>query len=303
MAVTTGNYPKSLQPGVMEWFGYLQREHKPQWVHLVETKTSRKNFEEIVQDTDLGLASTKTEGDGVSYVTTQQGYTTRATHVVYGIGMAVTREQIEDNLYMEIGLKNTKKVFNAMHNTKETVVANMYNRAFNSSYTFGDGKELCATDHPHTLGGTFSNELATPATLSETSLEDLTIQIAKAESDAGNPMRVMPKCLIVHPNEMYNAYRILNSILRVDTANNDPNAIKDMNVIPDGVKVNNYLDDSNNWFVRTDVTEGGLMLIQRRPLEFTQDNDFDTENFKMKATERYVTTCANPHALYGSAPA
>lgn len=300
MAVTTGSFPKALWEGVNEWWGTYYPKHKPMWVHLVDKKTSHKNFEELVQDTDLGLAPIKTEGDGVSYVDTQQGPTTRATHVVYGIGMIITREAIEDNLYMQLAIDKTTKIADSLHHTKETVVANMYNRAFDSNYTFGDGVELCSTAHTNTLGGTFSNALSTAASLSEASLEDIAIQIAQAETDAGNPALIKPKSIIIPEDLEFEAYRILNSIKRVGTADNDPNALKDMGIFPEGCHVNKYLSSATRWFVRTDIKKGGLTLFQRREAEYTRDNEFDTENFKMKGTERYVTTNGDPRSIYAS---
>lgn len=304
MAVmTTGSHPKALWEGVMEWFGQVYDRYTPEYTDLVNIKKSKKNFEETIQSTTFGLAPIKAEGTGVSFTQSQQGYTTRATHVTYALGYIVTRENLEDNLYTEVSLKGASLLAESMHQTKETVVANMYNRAFNSSFTFGDGKELCATDHPNTTGGTFSNELATPAALSEASLEDLTIQIHQALDDAGLKIQLKSKCVVVPVQLEYEAYRILNSILRVGTANNDPNVIKDMQIFPEGVKVNHYLNDANNWFIRTDIKRGGLTLLERRAVDFTQDNDFDTENLKAKSTCRFSVTNADPRSLYGSAPA
>lgn len=300
MAVTTGSFPKALWEGVNQWWGTYYPKYNPEWVHLVDKKTSNKNFEEFVQDTDLGLAPIKTEGQSVSYVTTQQGPTTRATHVVYGVGMIISKEAISDNLYMELAIDKTTKIADSLHHTKETVVANMYNRAFDSNYTFGDGKELCSTAHPNTGGGTFSNMLSTAASLSEASLEDIAIQIGQAETDAGNPARIRPRCLIVPEDLEFEAFRILNSIQRVGTSNNDPNALKDMNIFPEGVKVNHYLSSATRWFVRTDIKKGGLTLFQRWEADYTRDNEFDTQNFKMKGVERYSTTNGDPRSLYAS---
>lgn len=298
--ITTGAHPKALWEGVYEWFGQTYDRYSPEWVHLVDKKTSRKNYEETVQSTTFGLAPIKEQGKSVSYTDYQQGYVTRAVHVVYGLGYAVTRENLDDGLYKEVSLNNASLLSESMHQTKETVVANMYNRSFNSSYTFGDGVELLSSAHPNTSGGTSSNILSTAAALSEAALEDLTIQIGQATDDVGLRIRLKPKSLILPIDLQYEGHRILNSIQRVATADNDPNVLKDMNVFPEGIKVNHYLDSSTRWFVRTSITRGGLCLFQRRELEFTQDNDFDTENAKAKTTERYSVTCADWRALYGS---
>lgn len=298
--ITTGSHPKALWEGVYEWFGQVYNRYTPEWTDLVDKKMSRKNFEEIVQSTTFGLAPVKEEGKSVSYTDHQQGYVTRATHVVYGLGYAVTRENLEDNLYKEISLKNSSLLAESMHQTKENVVANVYNRAFNSSYTFGDGVELIASTHPDTTGGTSSNILSTAAALSEAALEDIAIQIGQATDDVGLRIQLKPVSIHIPIDLQFEAERILKSIQRVSTADNDLNAIKTMSVFPGGAKVNHYLSSTTAWFVRTSISRGGLCLFQRRPLEFTQDNDFDTENLKAKTTERYSVTCADWRAIYGS---
>lgn len=270
---------------------------------IFDEKTSEKSYEELVQSTSFGMAPQKNQGGAVIYDSHQQGFLTRATHIVYGLGYIVTREEIEDNLYADVSMKRAESLAFSMRQTKETVGANVYNRAFNASFTFGDGKELCATDHPNSTGGTWSNELAVGAALSETSIEDLLIQIAGATNDRGLKISLTGQSLHVSRQEWFEANRIMKSILQNDTANNASNVLKATNALPKGIKMNHYFEDSNNWFIRTNVPSSGMCLFNRRSIDFTRDNDFNTDNAKAKSTERYSFTVGDARALYGSAPA
>jgi hypothetical protein len=301
--ITTGNHPKALWPGVFDFWGLKYNEHPLECMDLFDKKMSEKAYEEMVQSTSFGLAPVKTQGGAVIYDSHQQGYLTRATHVVYGLGYIVTREEREDNLYMDVSMQRAESLAFSMRQTKETVGANIYNRAFNASYTYGDGKELLATDHPNSTGGTWSNELSTPAALSETAIEDLLIQIAGATNDRGLKISLVGQSLHVPRQLWFEANRIMKSVLQNDTANNATNVLKMTNSLPGGIKMNHYFDDANNWFIRTNVPSSGMTLFQRREVDFTQDNDFNTDNAKAKSTERYIFTVGDPRALYGSAPA
>lgn len=300
--ITTGNHPKALWPGVEAWWGLEYNKHPDETSDLFNVKTSKKAYEELVEATGFGLAQVKSQGSSISYDSAQQGAVTRAIHVVYGLGYIVTEEELEDNLYMEVSQGRVSSLAFSMMTTKNINGANVYNRAFNSSYVFGDGKELCATDHP-TLDGTQSNELSVAAALSETSLEDMLVQIGQAKNSRGLQIGLRGDSLIVPVNLQFEAARILKSVLQNDTANNAVNAIKAMGMLPGGVKVNHYLTDTNNWFVRTNIATAGLTMYQRRAIAFARDNDFDTGNAKAKATERYSFTCGDFRALYGSTPA
>jgi len=257
----------------------------------------------LVQSTSFGLAPKKAQGLAVAYDSHSQGQVQRAVHDVYGLGWITTREEIEDNLYNDVAMSRTGQLSNSMIQTKETVAANIYNRAGNSAYTYADGVSLINSANVNTSGGTWSNALSTSAVLSEASLEDIDIQIRDAVNDRGLKIRLKPMSLHIPTAEVHNAHRILNSTLQSGTANNDANSLRDQGIFPDGVKVNNYFDDTNNWFVRTDIKEAGMILFMRRAIEFTKDNDFDTENAKAKATERYSFTVGDKRALYGSLPA
>jgi hypothetical protein len=296
--ITTGSHPKALWPGVYAWFGAKYNEHPAYYEKLFDVKTSRKNFEEMVQQTGFGLAPVKAEGASTAYQGHVQGYVARGTHVAYSLGYIVTREELADNLYEEVSMRRAGSLAFSMASTRNHIGANVYNRAFTSTYTGGDAKELCATDHP-SVSGNQSNELATPADFSEAALEDLTIQIMNATDPQGLRISLTPKSLI-GPNELvYEFERVLKSSLRVDSANNDINALKSMGVIPEAVN-NPYLTDTDAWFIRTNGVEAGICWFDREPVQFTKDVDFDTDNAKAKAYMRLVAFWGDWRAVYGS---
>jgi hypothetical protein len=295
--ITTGSHPKALWPGVYAWFGAKYAEHPQQYTKLFDAKSSSKNYEEMVEQTSFGLAPVKAEGSSTAYDSHAQGVTARGTNVAYSLGYIVTREEKADNLYTEVSMQRAASLAFSMAQTRENVGANVYNRAFNSSYTGGDGKELCATDHG-SLAGDQSNELATAADLSEASLEDLTINIMDALNSKGLKISLQPKSLIVPTALVYDAQRILESTLQSGTANNDINALRSMSVIPE-VVVNNYLTDSDAWFIRTNCPSS-LCWFDREPVQFSKDEDFDTDNAKAKAYMRFVPFWGDWRGLYGT---
>jgi hypothetical protein len=296
--ITTGNHPKLLWPGLNALFGTTYNDIPLQHTEVFETTESDKAYEEDVELTGFGLAPVKTEGAGISYDSHTQGPTTRYTNVTYGLGFIETIEAVEDNLYKQRATSRTKMLARSMRITKETVMANIVNRGFDSAYAGGDGKELLATDHP-SLSGSQSNELAVAADLSEASLEDIFIQIMNATDSRGLRIRLMPKKLVVPANLSFEAERIVKSNLQNDTANNAINAIKAKGVLPGGVMTWQYLTDADAWFVLTDAPES-LKLFNRRAVAMTKDSDFDTDNFKHKATERYVGGWSDWRGIYGS---
>lgn len=301
--ITTGSHPKDLWPGIVKHFGNTFDQHPEEFSQCFETVSSEKLYEERAQYIGLGLAGVKNQSTSVDFEETAQGITPRLTNVTYGIGAICTREAIEDGQYESIMTRLAKAMAFSIRQTQENVCANVLNRAFNSTYTMtnGDGKELCATDHP-TAGGTFSNELAVGADLSESSLEDLIIQIMQATDDKGLKISLMPKKLIVHPNEYFNAHRILESVQQSGTANNDTNVLRAKGLIPGGIVVNHYLSDASPFFVTTNVPmDTGLIYQHRRSVEFTKDNDFDTENAKSKATIRFAAGWVDPRGCFASA--
>lgn len=299
--ITTGNHPKALWPGIKAWWGRSYNEHPMEWPDLFERDGSEKAYEEDVQVTGFGLAPKKPEGSGIAYDSETQGYTSRYTHVAYALGYIVTYEELRDNLYETVSRRRAQALAFSMRQTKETVLANVYNRAFNSAYTGGDGKELLATDHP-TLSGNQSNELAVAADLSEASIEDMIIQIMGATNDRGLKISLMPQTLHVPRQLVFKANRILKSTLQNDTANNAINALKATNSLPGGTKVNHYFTDPDAWFIRTNAPRG-MIHYDREPASFDQDNDFDTKNAKACSYERYSAGWTDFRGLYGSAGA
>lgn len=298
MAITTGNHPKSLWPGIKAFFGKTYAE-KPMVCDMVFTKaTSDKAYEEVVEDTGFGLAPVKPEGQAVSYDTDTQGYVTRYTNVTYGLGAIITQEAIEDNQYENVASRKAAKLARSMRQTKENVHANVLNRGFNAAFPGGDGKELLATDHP-TIAGNQSNELAVAADLSEASLEDLLILIRLARDSRGLRIQLEGQKLVVPPQLAFEATRIVSSVNQSGTANNDLNAMKAMGMLPGGICVWDYLTDDDAFFVTTDAPEG-LSSFQRRAMQLTQDNDFDTTNARMKATERYSVGWSDWRGVFGS---
>lgn len=296
--ISTGQIAKLLWPGLNARWGVTYNEHPPEWRDLVEVHDSEMNYEEDQEETGFGLAPVKTEGASTAYDTAGLGFTKRYQHITYSLGFIITREAFVDNLYEKVGMRRTGNLAFSFRQTKENVVANLYNRAFNSSFTGGDGKELLATDHP-SLAGDWSNELATAADLSEASLEDLVIQMGQATNSRGMKIAIQPRALIVPINQMFEAARILRSTGQSGTANNDINALRAMGVFPDGVKVNHYLTDPDAFFIRTNAQDG-LKLFQREAVQFADDGDFDTGNRKYKAFERYSVGWTDPRALWGS---
>lgn len=285
MAINTGNIAKLLWPGLNKVWGDGYTEYPQEWVALFDKDTSEKNYEEDVLMPGFGLAPVKPQGSAIEYDTTSQGFTSRYTHVAYGLGFVVTREAIDDNQYEKSALGSTKKLAFSFRQTKENVAANIYNRAHTSGYTGGDGSILCVSTHS-TLAGSQSNVLSTAADLSETSLEDMCVQIMNATNDRGLRISIMPRSLIIPTALVFEATRILKSQLQNDTANNATNALRSMGMFPEGAQVNHYLTDSGAVFVRTNAPDG-MKMFQRVAAEFAQDNDFDTSNLKYKGYERY----------------
>lgn len=283
--ITTGAHPKALWPGVKAWFGRTYDEHKEEFPDLFDTDTSEKSYEEDVEVTGFGLAPVKAQGASIAYDTESQGSVMRYTHVAYALGYIVTYEELRDNLYETVSKRRAQALAFSMRQTKENVSANVYNRAFNTSYTFGDGKALVVSDHP-SVSGSQSNVLATAADLSEAALEDMLIQIMGATNARGLKISLMPRSLIVPRQLWFTANRILKSTLQNDTANNAVNVLKATNALPDGIKMNHYLTDQDAWFIRTNAPRG-MLMYQRDAMTFDQDNDFDTKNAKAASYERY----------------
>ncbi len=297
--ITSGSFAKALWPGVNAWYGKSYNDYPAEWVKLgfADNKSS-KAYEEDVGISSFGLAAVKAEGAPITYDSERQGYTTRYNHVVYALGFIITREMFEDDQYDVVGQKKAKALARSMRQTKEIVAANIFNRAFSNSYVGGDGKELCATDHPNVAGGTQANELTTAADLSEASLEQAVIDLEGFTDDRGLLIAAKPRKLIVPRQLRFEAHRILGADGRTGTDLNDPNALKDMGLFSD-VTVNHFLTDADAWFIVTDVDDG-LKYFERRADAFEMDNDFDTENAKFKATARYSFGWSDYRGVFGS---
>jgi len=296
--ITSSSFAKALWPGVNAWYGKSYKDYPTEFDKIFPKSSSKKAYEEDVGTSSLGLAQEKGQGDSVSYDDERQGFTTRYSHIVYALGFIITREMYEDDQYGVVGKRKSTALARSMRQTKETVAANVLNRAFNSSYTGGDAVELLSTAHVNVAGGTFANELATAADLSEASLEQACIDIAAFTDDRGLLIAAKPTKLIIHPANMFEAQRILKGNLQVNSADNNINALKDMGVVGT-IVINHYLTDADAWFLQTDVPDG-LKYFERRGDQFEMDNDFDTENAKFKATGRYSFGWSDPRGFFGS---
>jgi len=305
MAINTGSFAKALWPGVNGWYGAEYNQYQTEYTDLFETRKSRKAFEEIVGGSYFGLAPVKSEGAPVQMDSARQGFTSRFNHVVYALGFIITREIYEDDQYDIVGKMKAESLAFSMRQTKEIVAANVYNRAFSTSYVGGDGSSLVASaggggsaSHPNIYGGSFTNGPSTAVDLSEAALEQAYIDIAGFTNDRGLLIKVLPKKLIIPRQLMFEAKRILGSDGRVGTNNNDLNALKTFGIIPD-VTVNHFLTDTDAWFLKTDAKDG-MIMFERRADEFDMDEDWDTENAKYKATARYSVGWADGRGIYGS---
>lgn len=296
--INSSSFAKALYPGVNAWYGKAYNEYATEYNKLFETFKSTRQFEEDVGVSSFGLAIAKPEGAPITYDSERQAFITRYQHVVYALGFIITREIMEDDQYDVVGQRKAQGLAYSMRQTKEVIAANVYNRAFNSSYVGGDGKELLATDHPNFAGGTWSNELAVAADLSEAALEQAMIDIGGFTNDRGLLIAAKAKTLIIPRQLAFEAKRILGSDGQVYSSDNTLNAIKAMGMIPE-VVVNHYLTDSDAWFIRTD-TPHGMKHFERRADAFEMDNDFDTENAKFKATARYSFGWTDARGLFGS---
>jgi len=296
--ITTGAHPKAQWPGVHEWFGTYE-PFPEEFPALFDVKPSpQMGVVEDVQTTGFGYASIKHQGGGVNFVGNNQGWYKRYVHVVYGLGYIVTREENEDNQYKELSIKRASSLKFSMRATKETIHANVVNRATTAGYTGGDGQVLASASHPID-GGTYSNLLSPAADISEAAIEDLGIMVMTAVNNEGIPIPLMMLSLHIHPNDWYEANRILKSVLQNDTANNAVNVLKSTNALPNGIHVNHYFTDTDAFGVKTNCPDG-LNSFTRRAIEFTKDNEFTSENAMAKATERYVCGWTDPKGFYFS---
>ena len=299
MAISRSQLLKELLPGLNALFGLEYNRYGEEHKEIFETETSERSFEEEQKLSGFSAAPVKNEGNAIAYDNAQEAWTARYNHETIALGFAITEEAVEDNLYDSLSSRYTKALARAMAYTKQVKGASILNNGFSSSYKGGDGQALFSTAHPLVSGGTNSNTPATAADLNETSLEAAVIQIAGWTDERGLLIAAKPRKLIVPPNLMFVATRLLETELRVGTNNNDVNAIKTMGSIPEGFRVNHFLTDTNAWFLCTDVPNG-LKHFVRTPLANSMDGDFDTGNVRYKARERYSFGWSDPLGMYGS---
>jgi hypothetical protein len=301
MAISRAQLLKELLPGLNALFGMEYARYGEQHKEIYETETSERSFEEETKLSGFSAAPVKNEGSAISYDNAQEAWTTRYNHETIALGFSITEEAVEDNLYDSLSARYTKALARAMAYTKQVKAAAVLNNGFTNSpvYYGGDGVPLFSTAHPLISGGTNSNTPTTQADLNETSLEAAVIQIAAWTDERGLLIAGKPRKLIVPPALQFVATRLLETSLRVGTADNDINALKNNGSIPEGYTVNNYLTDTNAWFLCTDVPNG-LKHFIRSPLENKMDGDFDTGNVRYKARERYSFGWSDPLGMFGS---
>ena len=298
MAISRAQLLKELLPGLNALFGLEYAKYGDEAAEIFETESSDRSFEEETKLSGFSAAPVKGEGSAIEYDNAQEAWTARYTHETVAMGFSLTEEAIEDNLYDSLSSRYTKALARAMAYTKQVKGASVLNNAF-SGTTYGDGKTLCATDHPLVSGGTNSNRPAVAADLNETSHEAAVIQIAGWTDERGLLIAAKPTKLVIPPALQFVATRLLDTELRVSTADNDINAIRNNGAIPGGYTVNNYLTDTNAWFLMTDVPNG-LKHFVRSPMQTSMDADFDTGNSRYKARERYSFGVSDPLGIYGS---
>jgi hypothetical protein len=298
MAISRSQLVKELEPGLNALFGLEYKKYENQHAEIFDTENSDRAFEEEVMLSGFANAQVKPEGSSVTFDNAQETFTARYTHETIALAFSITEEAIEDNLYDRLASRYTKALARSMANTKQVKAANVLNNAFSASYAGGDGKELLATDHP-TIAGTFSNELATSADLNETSLEQSLIDIAAFTDERGLKIAARGVKMIIPSELQFTAERLMKSAQRVGTADNDINAIKNMGMIPQGYVVNNYLTDTDAFFIKTDVPNGMKMFV-RSPIKTSMEGDFDTGNVRYKSRERYSFGWSDPRGIFGS---
>lgn len=298
MPISRAQLLKELLPGLNKLFGLEYKKYENEHTELYEQDSSDRSFEEEQKLSGFGSAPVKEEGSALQYDTAQEAWTARYTHEVVAMGFSITEEAIEDNLYDSLSARYTKALARGMAYTKQVKAAALLNNGF-TTYNSGDGVTLFSTAHPLVGGGTNSNRPTTASDLNETSLENAVIQIAAWTDERGLLISCMPRKLIVPPDLMFVATRLLETELRVGTSDNDVNAIKSNGSIPQGYRVNHYLTDPDAWFLMTDVPNG-LKHFTRAPMSTGMDGDFDTGNVRYRARERYSFGVSDPLGIWGS---
>lgn len=299
MAISRAQLLKELLPGLNALFGMEYARYGEEHKEIFETETSERSFEEETKLSGFAAAPVKNEGTSIAYDNAQEAWTARYNHETISLGFSLTEEAIEDNLYDSLSSRYTKALARAMAFTKQTKAAGVLNSGFTAGENGGDGVPLFSTAHPLVSGGTNSNTPAVQADLNETSLEAAVIQIAAWTDERGLLIAAKPRKLIVPPNLMFVATRLLETEGRVGTADNDINALANNGSIPEGYTVNHFLTDTDAWFLSTDVPNGMKHFV-RSPMANSMDGDFDTGNVRYKARERYSFGWSDPLGMFGS---
>jgi len=299
MAISRAQLLKELLPGLNALFGLEYARYGEEHKEIYETETSERSFEEETKLSGFSAAPVKNEGSAIAYDNAQEALTARYNHETIALGFSLTEEAIEDNLYDSLSGRYTKSLARAMAYTKQVKAAAVLNNGFTSGYNGGDGVPLFSASHPLVSGGTNSNIPSTPSDLNETSLEAAVIQIAAWTDERGLLIAAKPKKLVVPPALQFVATRLLETELRVGTNDNDINAIKNNGSVAEGYTINNFLTDTNAWFLTTDVPNGMKHFV-RTPLSNSMDGDFDTGNVRYKSRERYSFGWSDPLGMWGS---
>jgi hypothetical protein len=306
MAISRAQLLKELLPGLNALFGMEYARYGEEHKEIYETEKSERSFEEETKLAGFSAAPVKNEGSAIAYDNAQEAFTARYTHETIALGFSITEEAIEDNLYDSLSARYTKALARAMSYTKQVKAAAVLNNGFNGGYAGGDGVSLFGNNssgtrvgHPLVSGSVNYNSPTTGVDLNETALENAVIQIAAWTDERGLLIAAKPRKLVIPPNLMFVAKRLLDTELRVSTADNDINALKQMGAIPEGYTVNHFLTDTNAWFLTTDVPNG-LKHFERMPLANSMDGDFDTGNVRYKARERYSFGWSDPLGIWGS---
>jgi hypothetical protein len=306
MAISRAQLLKELLPGLNALFGMEYARYGEEHKEIYETETSERSFEEETKLAGFGAAPVKNEGSAIAYDNAQEAFTARYTHETIALGFSITEEAVEDNLYDSLSARYTKALARAMAYTKQVKAASVLNNGFSGSYLGGDGVSLFGVNsssarvgHPLVGGGQNYNSPTVGVDLNETSLENATIQIAAWTDERGLLIAAKPVKLVVPPALMFVSKRLLDTELRVATADNDINAIKQLGTISGGYTVNHFLTDPNAWFLTTDVPNG-LKHFERMALDTKMDGDFDTGNVRYKARERYSFGWSDPLGVWGS---
>ena len=306
MAISRAQLLKELLPGLNALFGMEYARYGEEHKEIYETEKSERSFEEETKLAGFAAAPVKNEGSAIAYDNAQEAFTARYTHETIALGFSITEEAVEDNLYDSLSARYTKALARAMAYTKQVKAAAVINNGFNGAYLGGDGVTLFGNNssstrvgHPLVGGGVNYNSPVTGVDLNETALENAVIQIAAWTDERGLLIAAKPRKMVIPPSLMFVAKRLLDTELRVQTADNDINALKQMGAIPEGYTVNHFLTDPNGWYLTTDVPNG-MKHFERMPLANSMDGDFDTGNVRYKARERYSFGWSDPLGMWGS---